>query len=48
MSMTTGAPSKEPSPQRALVIAAWLAVGLPLAWGVAQTIQKALPLFSRS
>lgn len=30
-----------------LVLAlAWLAVGLPLLWGVAQTLKKALPLFS--
>jgi|tagenome__1003787_1003787.scaffolds.fasta_scaffold11854803_2 hypothetical protein len=25
--------------------AAWLAVGLPLLWGVAQTIKKAMALF---
>ncbi|HTA88682.1 MAG TPA: hypothetical protein VK745_03880 [Polyangiaceae bacterium] len=24
---------------------AWLAVGVPLLWGVAQTVIKALPLF---
>jgi hypothetical protein len=28
-----------------LLILAWLAVGLPLLWGVAQTIKKALALF---
>jgi hypothetical protein len=27
------------------LILAWLAVGLPLAWGVEQTIEKAMPLF---
>ncbi|HWZ91909.1 MAG TPA: hypothetical protein VNW92_23760 [Polyangiaceae bacterium] len=25
---------------------AWFAVGAPLLWGVAQTVRKALPLFS--
>jgi len=30
----------------AVVALAWLAVGIPLAWGVAQTIKKALALFS--
>ena len=28
------------------VILAWLAVGIPLAWGVEQTIVKALALFN--
>ena len=28
-----------------LVALAWLLVGLPLVWGVATTIRKALPLF---
>lgn len=28
-----------------LVVVSWLAVGLPLAWGVAMTIRKALLLF---
>jgi hypothetical protein len=27
------------------VVLAWLAVGLPLAWGVAQTLRKTLALF---
>jgi len=37
-----------PVPQRqSLTLAlAWLAVGLPLAWGVVQTLKKALALFS--
>ncbi len=28
-----------------ILILAWLAVGLPLFWGVAQTFKKALDLF---
>lgn len=28
-----------------LVLLSWLAVGLPLAWGVAMTLKKALLLF---
>jgi len=28
------------------LILAWLAVGVPLAWGVEQTVEKALALFS--
>jgi len=28
-----------------ILILAWLAVGAPLLWGVAQTIKKALALF---
>ncbi len=27
------------------ILGAWLFVGIPLAWGVAQTIQKSLALF---
>jgi hypothetical protein len=39
--------SAESSSRTWLALAlAWLAVGLPLLWGVAQTIKKALPLFS--
>jgi hypothetical protein len=30
---------------RAAILLAWLAVGLPLAWGVSQTIVKSLALF---
>jgi hypothetical protein len=31
---------------RPLLLAfAWLAVGLPLLWGVVETVEKALPLF---
>jgi predicted signal transduction protein with EAL and GGDEF domain len=28
------------------LVLSWLAVGVPLLWGVAQTVRKALPLFS--
>jgi hypothetical protein len=28
-----------------LLVASWLAVGLPLAWGVSQTLRQALSLF---
>jgi hypothetical protein len=28
------------------LILAWLAVGLPLAWGVEQTVEKAMALFT--
>ena len=33
------------SSNRAVLVLAWLAVGLPLLWGVAQTIGKAAALF---
>jgi hypothetical protein len=33
------------APGRVLLILAWSAVGIPLLWGVVQTIEKALPLF---
>ena len=41
---TDQAPRAAPSSLFPLVLA-WLAVGLPLAWGVAMTISKALALF---
>jgi MFS family permease len=31
--------------RRALVVTAWIAVGIPLAWGIWNTVAKALPLF---
>jgi hypothetical protein len=31
-----------------VLVLAWLAVGLPLLWGVAQTISKAMALFGSS
>ena len=30
--------------RRLRILAAWLVVGVPLAWGVARSVQKALPL----
>jgi hypothetical protein len=33
------------SSSRAAIALAWLVVGLPLAWGVSQTIVKSLALF---
>jgi hypothetical protein len=39
-------PTAEHRPSSTATLAlAWLAVGLPLLWGVAQTITKALALF---
>jgi hypothetical protein len=34
-----------PSTRPLVLVGAWLLVGLPLAWGVAQTLLKALALF---
>jgi hypothetical protein len=33
------------SPKWLLLACAWLAVGVPLLWGVVETVEKALPLF---
>ncbi len=46
---TGTAPDGAPSPVRTVPVlaAAWAAVGTPLAWGVASTIQRALALFRR-
>lgn len=33
------------SSQVVALVLAWMAVGLPLAWGVAETLRKALALF---
>jgi hypothetical protein len=41
--MTTS--TTRPSGSSWLLLAAWLAVGVPLLWGVAQTVHKALALF---
>ncbi len=40
--------SQNPRSSRDMIVLAlaWLAVGAPLIWGVAQTLKKALPLFS--
>ncbi len=35
----------EPKSNPMILILAWLAVGIPLVWGVAQTFKKALALF---
>ena len=43
--MTTSSKGSSAGTRLTLVLA-WLAVGLPLLWGVAQTVRKALPLFS--
>jgi hypothetical protein len=48
--MTTSRPSPSPMghPPRSSVVPlvfAWLVVGIPLAWGVMQTLLKALVLF---
>ncbi|MCC6881256.1 MAG: hypothetical protein IT576_03800 [Verrucomicrobiales bacterium] len=32
----------------AKVLLAWLLVGLPLAWGLTDSVKKALPLFQES
>jgi hypothetical protein len=34
-----------PASKPIILVGAWLLVGLPLAWGVAQTLLKALALF---
>lgn len=33
---------------KATLALAWLAVGIPLAWGVVETLQKAIKLFVRA
>jgi hypothetical protein len=43
--MTNEAPHAQSSSNPGFLILAWLAVGGPLLWGVAQTIKKALALF---
>jgi hypothetical protein len=43
MSMTTE--ERTATNSKVVLILAWLAVGLPLLWGVAQTIGKAAALF---
>lgn len=39
-------PDKEVKSNPVLLIVSWLWVGIPLAWGVEETIKKALALFS--
>jgi hypothetical protein len=43
--MTTTTPDAAGSSNKVVVILAWLVVGLPLLWGVAQTMGKAALLF---
>ena len=44
--MMTNRKEETPDPGSAVkLLLAWLLVGVPLAWGVAQTVIKALPLF---
>lgn len=43
--MTETSQTSVPSSDTAVLALAWLAVLFPLAWGVAQTIKKALALF---
>ncbi len=38
-------PGARPASSVGLLVFAWLFVGIPLLWGVAQTIQKSLALF---
>ncbi len=45
MSTHSSDQSAAPSRSAGLLIFAWLFVGLPLAWGVTQTIIKSLALF---
>jgi len=42
--MTAKSESRSPD-QTLVLVLAWLAVGAPLLWGVAQTISKATALF---
>jgi hypothetical protein len=43
---SSGRPEGSPPTSSAgLVFLAWLVVGLPLAWGVMQTLEKAMALF---
>lgn len=45
-------PDSEPAPrtrgtQIIALIISWSVVGIPAAWGVAQTVRKSIPLFTR-
>jgi hypothetical protein len=53
MTMATNDASPSPAPSAGeskssplILVLAWLAVGAPLVWGVAQTFKKALALFA--
>ena len=43
--MNTDQSKHPPAGNRILVASAWLAVGLPLLWGIWITFKKAIPLF---
>jgi predicted signal transduction protein with EAL and GGDEF domain len=44
--MTDPSPDLHPGPASWIAVAlAWIAVGIPLLWGVLVTIKKAAPLF---
>lgn len=46
MSMTTvNAAAEAPKTNTALIVLAWCGVGIPLLWGVYQTLLKAVSLF---
>jgi hypothetical protein len=46
MPRSSDSPAENPRPSSAgLLIFAWLFVGIPLAWGVTQTIFKSMALF---
>ena len=36
---------EQPRTSRALLIVAWLVVGIPAVWGVSQTVMRSLDLF---
>jgi len=42
---TEGALAAVYTAERIRVLVAWLYVGIPLAWGVAETVIKSIPLF---
>jgi hypothetical protein len=43
--MANETPTAEPAGNVMILILAWMVVGLPLLWGVAQTFKKTLALF---
>jgi predicted signal transduction protein with EAL and GGDEF domain len=42
----TNSSTRSSTDTRLALVLSWLAVGVPLLWGIAQTVRKALPLFS--
>jgi hypothetical protein len=45
MAEISGAPAHTTAGQKLLVALAWIYVGIPLAWGVTQTVLKSIALF---